>query len=92
MQFQADILGIPVLRSRIPEITGLGAAFAAGLAVGFWRDVEELRSLWQCDTLFRPTMDAGRRESLYAGWKKAVTRSFGWVDDPSGTEVGRPHA
>lgn len=91
MQFQADILGMPVLRSRMPELTALGAAFAAGLAVDFWRDVQELRSLWQCDTLFRPAMGAGRRESLYAGWKKAVTRSFGWVDDPSGPEVGRPH-
>lgn len=81
MQFQADILGIPVIRPRVAETTALGAAYAAGLAVGFWKDTQELRSLWSKDREWVPQMDEAVRRRLYSGWKKAVTRTFGWVDE-----------
>lgn len=80
LQFQADLLDAPVIRPRITETTALGAAFAAGLAVGFWQDPEALRRLWQEDRVWQPRMPAEQRARLYADWKKAVTRSFGWVD------------
>lgn len=80
MQFQADILGVPVIRSKVTETTALGAAYAAGLAVGFWPDLDALRANWQKDREWRPQMSEERRQSLYAGWKKAVNRSFGWMD------------
>lgn len=80
MQFQADILGVPVIRPRVAETTSLGAAYAAGLAVGFWDKVEELRANWGKDTEWKPQMDKGTRAELYAGWKKAVTRTFEWVE------------
>jgi glycerol kinase len=80
MQFQADILGVPVIRPTVAETTSLGAAYAAGLAVGFWRAVEDLRQNWGKDHEWQPNMDAGQREKLYAGWKKAVTRTFDWVE------------
>lgn len=80
MQFQADILGVPVVRPQIIETTALGAAYAAGLAVGFWADREELRRQWREDKRWTPTMDAGHRERQYRLWKKAVTRTFDWVD------------
>jgi glycerol kinase len=80
MQFQADILGVPVIRSTVAETTALGAAYAAGLAVGFWKDTDELRTLWSQDKAWRPSMAAETREKLYAGWKKAVTRTFGWAE------------
>ena len=80
MQFQADVLGVPVVRPKVTETTALGAAFAAGLAVGFWRDQAELRERWVEDRRWEPQMDGRRREREYAQWKKAVTRSFGWVD------------
>jgi len=79
MQFQADMLGVPVVRPKVIETTALGAAYAAGLATGFWRDLESLRQQWQVDRRWQPQMDAERREQLYAGWKKAVTRTFDWV-------------
>ncbi len=79
MQFQADMLGVPVVRPKVIETTALGAAYAAGLATGFWRDLESLRQQWQMDRHWQPQMDAERREQLYAGWKKAVTRTFDWV-------------
>jgi len=79
MQFQADILGVPVIRPKVAETTALGAAYAAGLAVGFWKDYDELRRNWGRDKEWQPQMDAARREALYAGWKKAVTRTFDWV-------------
>jgi glycerol kinase len=81
MQFQADILGIPVVRPAIVETTVLGAAYAAGLAVGFWATQEELRDKWSEDTRWLPHMDPATRERQYALWKKAVTRSFDWVED-----------
>jgi glycerol kinase len=79
MQFQADVLGVPVIRPRVTETTALGAAFAAGLAVGFWADEEELRERWAPERRWEPQMDEARRELEYAQWKKAVTRSFDWA-------------
>ena len=80
MQFQADILNVPVIRPNVAETTALGAAYAAGLAVGFWKDHGELRINWGKDKEWKPRMPAGKREALYAGWKKAVTRTFDWMD------------
>ena len=80
MQFQADVLGVPVIRPLVTETTALGAAFAAGLAVGFWADEEELRERWALGRRWEPQMEEARREREYAQWKKAVTRSFDWVD------------
>lgn len=80
MQFQADILNAPVVRPRIAEITALGAAYAAGLAVGFWKDYASLRANWQEDRSWSPQMDENRREKYYSSWKKAVTRTMDWVE------------
>ena len=80
MQFQADVLGVPVIRPKVAETTALGAAYAAGLAVGFWRSVDELRANWVRDRQWQPTMDPARREREYRLWKKAVTRTFDWVE------------
>src|SRR5215208_4611500 len=80
MQFQADILGVPVIRPQVAETTALGAAYAAGLAVGFWENVEDLRSNWDKDKEWDPQMDAALRDKEYKGWKKAVTRTFDWVE------------
>jgi glycerol kinase len=80
MQFQADVLDVPLVRPRVAETTALGAAYAAGLAVGFWEDLQGLRSNWQEDKRWIPCMDAPRRDMLYAGWKKAVTRTFDWIE------------
>jgi len=79
MQFQADILGVPVVRPTVSETTSLGAAYAAGLAVGFWSELDELRAKWGIDREWKPMMSADQRESLYAQWKKAVTRTFDWA-------------
>ncbi len=80
MQFQADILGVPVIRPTVAETTSLGAAYAAGLAVGFWEKMDDLRANWGQDREWQPAMPAGQREKLYRGWKKAVTRTFDWVE------------
>ena len=80
MQFQSDILSLPVLRPVIKETTALGAAYAAGLAVGFYSNLEDLRQNWAVETTWEPRMDEEQRERLYRGWKKAVTRSFDWVE------------
>jgi len=80
MQFQADVLGVPVIRPTVAETTSLGAAYAAGLAVGFWKEVEDLRANWGKDKEWDPQMDAAERDREYAQWKKAVTRTFDWVD------------
>ena len=85
MQFQADILGIPVVRPKVVETTALGAAYAAGLAVGVWSSLDELRSHWQEDTRFEPQMGADERERRYRLWKKAVTKAMDWVDDDART-------
>jgi glycerol kinase len=80
MQFQADILGIEVVRPLVTETTALGAAYAAGLAVGFWSGVDELRAQWGADRRWQPGMAEGERRRLRAGWGRAVERSFGWVE------------
>ena len=81
MQFQADTLNRDVVRPMVQETTALGAAYAAGLAVGFYSGIEDLRSKWKSDRVWRPNMEHGQRDSLYRGWKKAVTRSFDWTQD-----------
>jgi len=81
MQFQADILGVPVVRPKVTETTALGAAYAAGLAVGFWKDLGELEANWSEDKRWEPTMDDEARERNLRLWKKAVTRTFDWVDE-----------
>ncbi len=81
MQFQADILDRPVVRPAIKETTALGAMYAAGLAVGYFRDLDDLRANWSVDQTWKPNMAAEKRERMYALWKKAVTRSFDWVED-----------
>jgi len=80
MQFQADVLGVPVIRPKVAETTALGAAYAAGLAVGFWSSADELRANWVRDREWQPTMDPARRDREYALWKKAVARTFDWVE------------
>jgi glycerol kinase len=80
MQFQSDILDVPVIRPKVAETTALGAAYAAGLAVGFWKDYDELRANWAKEKEWHPAMDTGVRKKLYSGWKKAVTRTFDWVE------------
>jgi glycerol kinase len=82
MQFQADVLGVPVIRPKVAETTALGAAYAAGLAVGFWNSTEELVANWARDVEWRPRMDSAEREREYRLWKKAVTRTFDWVEQP----------
>ena len=79
MQFQADVLGVPVIRPAVTETTALGAAFAAGLAVGFWPDLDELRERWAEDRRWEPQMDGSRREHEYAQWRKAVARTLDWA-------------
>ncbi|MGZ3146133.1 glycerol kinase GlpK [Lentzea chajnantorensis] len=80
MQFQADVLDVPVIRPVVAETTALGAAYAAGLAVGYWSSLDELRANWSEDKRWAPEMDADERERQYRNWKKAVTKSFDWVD------------
>jgi len=80
MQLQADILGVPVVRPVVAETTALGAAYAAGLAVGFWRDVEEMRMNWQADKQWEPRWSADQREAGYIGWQKAIERTLNWID------------
>jgi len=80
MQFQSDVLGVPVIRPVVAETTALGAAYAAGLAVGFWKDFSELRANWGKDKEWKPKMEATLREKIYKGWKKAVERTFGWIE------------
>ncbi len=80
MQFQADLLGVPVVRPRTTETTSMGAAYAAGLAVGFWADEKELRSHWQAERSWEPRMEAAERARLLAQWAKAVERTLGWVE------------
>ncbi|HEY6739249.1 MAG TPA: glycerol kinase GlpK [Actinopolymorphaceae bacterium] len=79
MQFQADTLGVPVVRPQVAETTALGAAYAAGLAVGYWSNQDDLRQNWQEDKRWLPRADEKVREDQYAHWKKAVTRTFDWV-------------
>jgi glycerol kinase len=83
MQFQADLLGVPVYRPEVAETTALGAAYAAGLATGFWDSEEDLRENWAEDKRWEPKMDAAKRDEYYKFWKKAVTRTFDWFDAAS---------
>jgi glycerol kinase len=89
MQFQADLLGVPVLRPRIYESTALGAAYLAGLATGYWKDAEALKSQWQLERRFDPAMSQDRRDALKATWRRAVKRAKGWIEAP---DAGAPAA
>jgi glycerol kinase len=80
MQFQADVLQVPVIRPKVAETTALGAAYAAGLAVGFWGSTDDARTNWGKDAEWTPTMSDADVASSYAMWKKAVTRTFDWVE------------
>jgi glycerol kinase len=81
MQFQADILDVPVVRPKVAETTALGAAYAAGLAVGYWKSLDDLRQNWQVDKTWQPEMNEDERAKLYKGWLKAVQRTMGWIDE-----------
>jgi glycerol kinase len=85
MQFQADVLDVPVVRPKVAETTALGAAYAAGLAVGYWSGEEELRKNWAEGGRWTPTMPAAVREHRLRQWKKAVTRTFDWVEAEPGS-------
>jgi glycerol kinase len=80
MQFQADILGVQVVRPRISETSALGAAIAAGLAAGFWKDLDEVKQIWQEDHTWQPKMNSSQSDALIARWSKAIERSFNWLD------------
>jgi glycerol kinase len=80
MQFQADIARLPIVRPKIHETTALGAAYLAGLAVGYWKDMNEVQHQWQMDREFKPSMDAAKVEKLKKGWNKAVSKAKGWED------------
>jgi glycerol kinase len=83
MQLQADILGVPVVRPTVDETTALGASYMAGLATGFWKDLEDLRANWGVDRVFDPQWSEEKREEGYRGWKKAVERTLHWVEKGS---------
>lgn len=85
MQFQADVLGVPVVRPVVAETTALGAAYAAGLAVGFWSGLDDLRANWREDHRWLPTLDATEKERQLRLWRKAVTKSMDWVDEDTDT-------
>jgi glycerol kinase len=80
MQYQADILGVPVIRPKVAETTSLGAAYAAGLATDFWPAQEDLRENWVEDKRWEPQMDQSARDEAFKYWKKAVTRTFDWIE------------
>ncbi len=80
MQYQADLLGVPVVRSRISETTALGAAYLAGLAVGLWKNQSEVAAHWRSDRVFEPAMPSERREQLVAGWRRALERAKAWEE------------
>ena len=80
MQFQADILGIPVRRPMIRETTALGAAYLAGLATGVWKDLDDIKNQWTLDKVYQPQMDQSERGRLLDGWEKALSRSKGWAE------------
>ena len=79
MQIQADVLGVDVVKPVVAETTALGAAYAAGLAVGFWKDLDDMRQNWRMDKRWEPRWSADQRDAAYAGWEKAVTRTLDWV-------------
>jgi glycerol kinase len=81
LQFQADLMGVPVIRSAIQETTALGAAYLAGLGVGFWSDLTEIRQMWHSDGQFEPRMSSDERESRIATWRRGVDRARNWAVD-----------
>jgi glycerol kinase len=81
MQFQSDILGIPVEKPVVTEMAALGAAYLAGLGVGFWKNRDELKKHWKIERIYEPGMDDDRKEELYSNWKRAVKRSLEWAKD-----------
>jgi glycerol kinase len=81
MQLQASILGTRIIRPKVYETTSLGAAYAAGLAIGFWRSIDEIEKNWKQDRVFTPEWTEGKREAAYRGWKRAVERSLGWAEE-----------
>jgi glycerol kinase len=83
MQFQADLLGVPVIRPEVAETTAVGAAYAAGLATGFWESEDDVRNNWAEDKRWEPTMDADKRDEYFKYWKRAVTKSFDWFEADS---------
>ena len=80
MQFQADILGTEVVRPKVTETTALGAAYAAGLAIGFWDSLEQLKAQVDIDKVWKPEMDKEKVEALYHDWNRAVERTYDWVE------------
>ena len=80
MKFQADMLNTQVVSPAVAETTALGAAYAAGLAVGYWKNTDELKSNWAIAHTWNPDMDDEKRNVLYKGWQKAVTKSYAWMD------------
>lgn len=80
MQIQADVLQVPVIRPRVAETTALGAAYAAGYAIGFWKDLNEMRSNWKKDKVWNPKVCSPLYSEKYKEWKKAVTRTFDWIE------------
>ena len=78
MQFQSDILGIPIQRPKITEMSALGVAYLAGLGVGYWENMADLEKNWILDKKYKPKMTAEKRKALYSGWKEAVSRSLAW--------------
>lgn len=85
MQFQADILRCEVLRPKVLETTAMGAAFLAGLAVGYWPDLDALKNLWQTEHVFEPEMDQNQVDSLLVHWTRAIQRSMNWETDNGAT-------
>jgi glycerol kinase len=81
MQFQSDILGVPVIRPEVNETTALGAAYLAGLAVGYWESLKDISENWREETRFRPSLNTRDRERLYARWKRAVERARDWAKE-----------
>jgi len=80
MQLQADLLGVAVQRPAVTETTALGAAYLAGLAVGYWAGLDEIAAQWRADAEFAPEIGPEQRDALYAGWQRAVERARGWRD------------
>jgi glycerol kinase len=80
MKFQADVLGVPVIRPKVAETTALGAAYAAGFAVGFWKSMDEMKKNWQVDKIWEPDPESPAGRENYMKWKKAVRRTFDWID------------
>jgi len=81
MQFQADLIGVPLVRPKVRETTALGAAYLAGLAVGYWTDTNQIQHQWQKDKEFRPALDRAKAAELKSRWQKAVERAKGWLKD-----------